>query len=503
MKVQQLLIDSDEEVVRKVIKEVLNLFKITVIDASDDFELQGNSAIAAFDIRHKISMNSIVRVKTCLTIRYVGGSQDVLEKMSEGCADEHPRAARHRLIKRNLYDLLLKHFDFFPVPWGILHGVRPTKIVHRLIRDGMEEDEIVNRLIEHYRASYEKARYMTRLAFRQLPFLAQSDSRTVSVYVGIPFCRTRCLYCSFPAYILPTEEELSAFFAVWKKDLEAAKEAIDRYGLKVQTIYVGGGTPTSLPDNVFHEMLALVRSSLYRAETVEFTVEAGRPDTITKAKAQSMAALGVTRVSVNPQTMQARTLRRIGRAHTPENVEEMYRLLKGVGDFSVNMDIILGLPGETRDDVRDTMRRVLALHPEDVTLHSLALKRGSILKMHLEAYELPADEEVQAMFDEAMGQVLEAGLQPYYLYRQGYMAGDLENVGCARPGEESIYNIQIMEENQTIIGVGCAATSKVVNHSKRRMRSAFNAKDMITYLRDIDVYIEKRAALLEEVYTPL
>ena len=288
--------------------------------------------------------------------------------------------------------------------------------------------------------------------------------------------------------------------AVWKRDLDAAKAAVEKHGLKVQNIYIGGGTPTSLPDETFAEMLRLVYNAFYGPGVVEFTVEAGRPDSMSPAKIQAMCDYHVDRVSVNPQTMQARTLHRIGRNHTPEAVVQMFHELRDAGILHINMDLILGLPGETVADVEDTMQKITALEPDDITLHALALKRGSRLKMNLEDFELPDDATTQAMFDTAMRYVEAAGLKPYYLYRQGYMSGQLENVSCCRPGAEGMYNIQIIEEHQTIIGVGGAATTKVVNFKEKRMRSSFNAKDLTTYLNSVDKYIEKRAQLLESAY---
>lgn len=215
-----------------------------------------------------------------------------------------------------------------------------------------------------------------------------------------------------------------------------------------------------------------------------------------------MKRLSVSRVSVNPQTMQAKTLHRIGRQHTPEDVVTMFHALREAGIPHINMDLILGLPGETAEDVRDTMEKVTALGPDDITLHALALKRGSRLRLLMEDQhvELPSDEETRRMSEVAMAYVEKIGMRPYYLYRQGYMSGDLENVGCCRAGAEGMYNIQIMEEHQTIIGIGGAATTKVVDFRRKRMKSSFNAKDLVTYLRDIDIYIEKRRALLDEAY---
>uniref|UniRef100_UPI0026ECE500 coproporphyrinogen dehydrogenase HemZ n=1 Tax=Selenomonas ruminantium TaxID=971 RepID=UPI0026ECE500 len=240
--------------------------------------------------------------------------------------------------------------------------------------------------------------------------------------------------------------------------------------------------------------------AFYHDNLAEFTVEAGRPDSITPEKIAAMRDYKVTRVSVNPQTMQQRTLKVIGRQHTPEAVVEMFHALRAAGIPHINMDLILGLPGETAADVDDTLAKVTALNPDDITLHALALKRGSRLKLIMEErhVDLPGAEETRKMAETAMGYMERFGYVPYYLYRQGYMAGDLENIGCARKGAEGMYNIQIMEEHQTIIGIGGAATSKVVDFKNKRMKSSFNAKDLVTYLRDIDSYIEKRRALLDE-----
>lgn len=493
MRVRKFTLNSEDQVVVKVVREILNLFKIdTDCDADFDWE--------ELNIVNKIRPDVLPIVETVIDITGTDGGKIHLVQEAEGRADERYAAGMHRLIKLNLYQLFRREFGFSPAPWGILHGVRPTKIVHRLLDSGLSRDEVVERLCHDYEASNEKAATITDMAIRQKPFLARSDKKTISIYVGIPFCLSRCLYCSFPANILPDQAGLERFMAVFNKDLMAVKQAVRDYGFKVQSIYVGGGTPTSLPDKYFRDMLTNVWSAFYGADTVEFTVEAGRPDSMSEDKIRTMVDMNVTRVSVNPQTMQQRTLRRIGRNHTPEAIVDMFYNLRQAGIPEINMDLIIGLPGEGVADVRDTMEKIIALGPDDITLHSLALKRGSVLKLNLADYELPEDDTCREMFKTAMDYIYKAGLKPYYLYRQGYMSGQLENVGCCRKGAESIYNIQIMEEHQTILGIGGAATSKVVNFREKRLKSSFNAKDLITYLRDIDIYIDKRAKLIAEAY---
>ena len=505
LKVNIFTLNTKKEIISKITREVLSLFKVEITGRRGEADYVQLSVV-----NHRLPAleqaeahdGALVRMQTTLMLFAADGSCQKYQRTEAGKSDELERAAINRTIKLNLYRIFCQELGMPQAPWGILHGVRPTKIVHRWITYGLDEAAIVTRLMRDFACSEDKARVITPMAFRQLPFLNSSHEKTVSVYVGIPFCLTRCLYCSFPSNILPPDHTLRQFMTVLQKDIEAAKEAVREHGFTVQNIYVGGGTPTALPDAYFASMLQMVYNSFYGPKIVEFTVEAGRPDSITPAKIETMKRLQVSRVSVNPQTMQERTLRVIGRQHTPEDVVEMYRALREAGIPHINMDLILGLPGETAGDVRDTMEKVTALAPDDITLHALALKRGSRLRLIMEQrqVDLPDGEETRRMSEIAMDYMARYDYKPYYLYRQGYMAGDLENVGCCHTGAEGMYNIQIMEEHQTIIGIGGAATTKVVDFRRKRMKSSFNAKDLVTYLRDVDLYIEKRRNLLEEAY---
>ena len=496
VKIRSLTINTSTEVIVKIVREVLTLFKVEIVGRA------GEADYAQLSVVNRQSGCEPPSVMTEVLLFALDGSCEKFIFSSDGAADEVPRAAVHRAIKRNVYAFFRTHFCLPPAPWGILHGVRPTKIVHRWLRSGMTPEAIIERLQADYDCSAGKARLITGVAVRQLPFLTQSDVRRVSIYVGIPFCLSRCLYCSFPSNLLPGREKLRAFMDVLARDLAAAAEDVRALGLTVESIYIGGGTPTSLPNDFFAEMLKMVYNAFYGSTIAEFTVEAGRPDSMSAEKIAAMKAYAVTRVSVNPQSMQAETLRRIGRHHTPEDIVRMVHEIRAAFDVHINMDVILGLPGETAEDVGRTMAQVTALAPNDITLHALALKRGSNLRLKMESehVELPSDAETQRMSAVAVRAVEEAGYRPYYLYRQGYMSGDLENVGYARAGAESIYNIRIMEERQSIIGIGGAATTKVLGVRSGRMHSVFHAKDLVTYLRDIDIYIEKRRALLRAEY---
>lgn len=488
----------------KIIGDVLRALKIaTVKDDSADFD----------DME---IFNEIVgkRVVTRLKVT-AGGKDGYLRKSSLVRPDERFGAEVNRLVKKNLYRLLVDEFKLDAVPYGILHGVRPTKIIQRWLDEGfgvtsqgvIDRDRISRRICSDFLTTRDKADLLTEVAISQLPIIRSGDAKTVSVYVGIPFCKTRCLYCSFPSFVLPAEEKVAEFMTALLRDIEAAADAINRYGFKVQTIYVGGGTPTALPEDFFAELLAEVHANFNGAGVEEFTVECGRPDTITADKIAAMKNFNVTRVSVNPQTMHQRTLDFIGRQHTVEDVTRAFDELRAAGKFKINMDLIAGLPGERLADFAESLDKVIELAPDDVTIHALAIKRGSKLQTRLadelnrlEDFDLPSDNEVRKMAEHADKILRGEKFSPYYLYRQGYSGGQIENVGWCRDGAASIYNVQIMGERQTILGVGAAASTKVPDFLNKRIRTAFNAKDLTTYLRDLERYIERRENVFAQVY---
>lgn len=452
------------------------------------------------------------RVTTRLKVA-IDGSEYFFRKSRMVRADERFGAEVNRLVKKNLYQLLTTNLSLDDLPYGILHGVRPTKIIQRWLREGygvtsqgvIDRDKICRRIIKDFLTKRDKAELLTEVALHQLPIINATDYKTISVYVGIPFCKTRCLYCSFPSNVLPAEKVIVEFMEVLKRDIAAAASAINRHGLTVQTIYIGGGTPSALPEKYFAEMLAAVHENFYSASVEEFTVECGRPDTLTLEKISTLKNFDVTRVSVNPQSMHQKTLDLIGRQHTVENVVRAFKDLRVASDWQINMDLIIGLPGERLADFKSTLEKILELAPDDITIHSLAIKRGSKLQMRLadelnilEDFNLPSDLEVRKMADYAAEILRGENFNPYYLYRQGYMSGQIENVGWCKRGAEGIYNVQIMGEQQTIIGVGAAASTKIPDGN--RIQTVFNAKDLKTYLQDLERYTARREKILAQVY---
>ncbi|HWI54449.1 MAG TPA: coproporphyrinogen dehydrogenase HemZ, partial [Desulfobacteria bacterium] len=324
----------------------------------------------------------------------------------------------------------------------------------------------------------------------------------VSVYIGIPFCPTRCAYCSFPAFSAGSWGTLmKPFLTALEKEIREIGDYLNKAGRTIQTIYIGGGTPTVLDSADLRNMLLTCSESLASSDTTEVTLEAGRPDTITTEKLQIAREFGVTRISINPQTMNGETLKAIGRCHAPEDVVSAFNLARGAGFDNINMDIILGLPGENSSMVEDTLVRLSRLGPENLTVHTLAVKRASHIKEAKETYSLPSGEEVSRMLEITAGAAASMQMKPYYLYRQKKMVGPYENIGYAVPGRECLYNIQIIEERQTIVGMGGGAGSKFVEPGTWYLTSHYNPKDPHTYINRIDEIINRKKGLLHKLFT--
>lgn len=401
-------------------------------------------------------------------------------------------------IKRELYGLLSEKTKK-TLPWGTLTGIRPTKIALTRLEAGQSEDEIGRFMEETYLTSREKIDLSIEIAGRERELLKNIDYENgYSLYVGIPFCPTTCLYCSFTSYPIgawkgKTGLYLDALF----KELSYTAEKMK--GRTLDTVYFGGGTPTSLEAGELDAILTKIEELFDLSSVSEFTVEAGRPDSITREKLLALRKHGITRISINPQTMKQATLDLIGRRHTVEMVKEKYALARELGFDNINMDLIIGLPEEDIDDVRATMEELKAMAPDSVTVHSLAIKRAARLNMFREQYANLKIRNTQEMVDLTAKCAREMGLLPYYLYRQKNMAGNFENVGYAAPGKACIYNILIMEEKQTIVGCGAGTTTKVAFPAENRLERVENVKDVGQYIERIDEMIARKEKMLEKL----
>ncbi|HEX3016167.1 MAG TPA: coproporphyrinogen dehydrogenase HemZ [Desulfobacteria bacterium] len=420
-----------------------------------------------------------------------------IAKPADYCVAEQGRVLK-RLAKAAFVKALAEFCPEFRLPWGILTGIRPTKVIHRLFDAGMTLPEAANILQENYLIAPEKIRLGLEVAALQRRFLPspQAARNLVSVYLGIPFCPSRCAYCSFPTALRP-EHGLGRYLAVLGEEIKAVGADLAKRGIGVQAVYIGGGTPTVLDERELEGLLAACQENFLLAQTVEFTVEAGRPDTLNQAKLATMLRSGVNRLSINPQSMVQKTLDRVGRSHTAAQVVESFQLARELGFDNINMDLILGLPGESLADVRFSLARVAELEPDSITLHALAIKRVS--QLHEQEFRLAGYREAAAMQETAEQAVRSLGMRPYYLYRQKQISGNLENIGYAKPGKESVYNIQIIEERQTIVALGAGAASKIVNPNDRSLTNVPNPKQPDVYYRRWEEKWQEKLRLFDSI----
>ena len=399
-------------------------------------------------------------------------------------------------LKHLIYSVL-SQYSGKVLPWGSLTGIRPTKIAYGLLEEGNTEEEVLSYMEKVYDCSKGKAELSIDIANRERKLLSTLHyDNGYSLYLGIPFCPTTCLYCSFTSYPIGLwKKRVNEYLAAMEKEIDYISEV---YKDKIlDTVYIGGGTPTTLEPDELRRLLSYLKYKFDFSTVQEFTVEAGRADSITREKLEVLREFGVTRISVNPQTMKEETLKIIGRRHTVEQVKEAFKLAKEVGFPNINMDLILGLPGETEEDVTNTMQEIKKLGPDSLTVHSLAIKRASKLNQWIEEHGIDTLKNTEKTMEIAAKAATDMGMKPYYLYRQKNMSGNLENVGYATEGNFGIYNILIMEEKQTIVACGAGTISKRV-YPDGRIERCDNVKDVALYIEKIDEMIERKRKLYEE-----
>lgn len=406
-------------------------------------------------------------------------------------------------LRRFLF-LCLRELTNDIYPWGILIGIRPSKIALKLLKEGKNEEEIIEIFKEKYIAHAEKAKLCIDVAKAE-ERIVNKDSRNIAIYIGMAFCPTKCMYCSFTSNPIGAHKKMvMPYVKSLMKEISEMSRYVKEKNLNVETVYFGGGTPTSVSDGEFMMVMDEIYNGFIKDGNVkEFTVECGRPDTLNKTKLQIMKDCNVTRISINPQTMNDKTLKLIGRTHSSEDIKEKFKMARELGFEDINMDIIIGLPGEGHAEVLKTKEELLKLKPDSITVHGLALKRGSIMYENFvlkKGIPLTPHEEVVKMYAESKKLAEELGLSPYYMYRQKNMVGNMENLGYAKEGKECIYNIQMIEERQTIIALGAAAVSKVVFLEEDRLERFPNLKDLHEYVTRIDEMIERKKELLNSLY---
>ena len=405
------------------------------------------------------------------------------------------KSAYKNAMKRGLY-LMLSNLSNKELPWGILTGIRPTKLIYEMLEKGLQEDAIYNRMEKEYLCSADKINTSIRIANREIELLNEMDYRNgYSLYIGIPFCPSTCLYCSFTSFSVEKHADLIEGY-LNALEIEVRYGATCFQNKKLSTIYLGGGTPTTLSAKQLDRLLGLINELYNFTYVKEFCVEAGRPDSISKEKLLVLKKWGVNRISINPQSMQQRTLDLIGRRHTVSQINEAFHMARDIGHENINMDIIIGLPGETPEDVADTLDKIKALNPDSLTVHTLALKRAARLNVEKDDYRELKAKDVTRMLNISKEFAEDNNYLPYYLYRQKNMEDNLENIGYARYGKEGLYNILIMEERQTILALGAGAMSKFVFQNIKKIDRVDNVKSPKDYISRIDEMIMRKREFL-------
>ena len=393
-------------------------------------------------------------------------------------------------LKREIYGFLSSVTGKRP-KWGILTGIRPVKLAGELLDEYRDTDYLRQILSERYLLHESKQRLVTDILGYQREKLGKPDRDSLSVYVGIPFCPTRCLYCSFTSNQVE-EDEMERYLAALLKEIEYCGRAAKVDGFHVESFYIGGGTPTSLSAEQLEVLLAAIENHFDLSGAREFTVEAGRPDTITAEKLTVLKEHRVSRISINPQSMKEETLDLIGRRHDTDQVREAFRLAKESGIGSINADLIAGLPGEELSDFERSLGEIINLGADNITLHTLAVKRASRLKEQDEHFNYRDEELRERMLTFAREKLLAEGYLPYYLYRQKHTSGNTENIGYCRKGHISTYNVRIMEEAQSILAMGAGGISKIYFLDENRLERVANVSNYEIYIERIDEMIERK-----------
>lgn len=419
------------------------------------------------------------------------------EAKQEVCCAYHDHEKSRNAVCRFLYRLF-SEFTGRTLPWGMLTGIRPTKIVMKWMEEttDVQRESLEKRFSETYLADAQKAHLCVQVAEREKRFLeAHPYEEEYSLYIGIPFCPTTCLYCSFASF--PVErfgDRIAAYMQALTKEMEFVAQACAQK--RLTSIYVGGGTPTALDEDSLQYLMEQIHRLFPVEKTREFTVEAGRPDSVTRKKLQILYDAGVGRISINPQTMHDETLSLIGRNHTVQQVRDAFSLAREVGFSNINMDMITGLPGEDISHVRGTLKEIFEMRPESLTVHSLAIKRAAHLNMEMEKYQELVKGSTNEMLRAVDAACTDMGMLPYYMYRQKNIPGNLENIGYSLPGKECLYNILIMEEKQDIISCGAGASTKYVFPEENRIARTENVKNIDHYINRIDEMIDRKRKYL-------
>ena len=450
------------------VRQIMQLFFSLSDNVKVESRLEGNTAYAEIEAFGKIACGEAVSIAT-------------------------DRLHVTNAIKKSVFYAAKKLSDM-PTPWGISTGIRPAKGARKLLEENVSEDEVKKHLKQEYLIEDKKASLAIEVAKKEGAILKSMPKDSVSIYVGIPFCPSRCAYCSFISQATEHNNKyIEPYTDAVIKEIDYTAEIIKKLGMKVDTVYFGGGTPTAIKSELLERLIVRLYEKMDISHVREFTVEAGRPDTFTKEMMAMLKRCNVGRVSVNPQTMHQKTLDAVGRRHSVEDVKRAFYLAREAGIKSINADLIAGLPAEDDLMMEKTVYEILFLEPDAVTVHTLYMKRAAEIIDYFDA--LRFTENVSDMVDKAATMLNAAGLEPYYMYKQRNTLGNLENTGFAKKGHESLYNVYIMEEVQPILAIGAGGSTKMVLNDE--IERVFNPKDASDYTKRIDEVLKRKDIFYE------
>ena len=484
----------------RVLNHIANLFyeDSKIVVAAEDAEL-------SFRFQHSIDKDYTIRTACELAVDELTYTSNYSIQYDTEGTEKEQGIRMKRALSHVMLDVL-EQYTGMTQQWGILTGVRPTKLYHKYRKQGMNDEEIYAILKKDFRISDSKIALMREIVERQLITIPDLDEigKELSVYIGVPFCPTKCAYCTFPAYAIQSNRKagrVESFIDGLHIEIRAMGKWLKDHKMNITSVYWGGGTPTSIEADEMDALYKTMFESFPNPEKIrEITVEAGRPDTITPEKIEVLKKWGIDRISVNPQSYTDETLKAIGRHHTVQETIDKFWLSRESGMNNINMDLIIGLPNEGIEEFQHSLDESAKMQPESLTVHTLSFKRASEMTHNKDKYKVADRETVTEMMDMASKWTKENGYVPYYLYRQKNILGNLENVGYCKPSEESIYNIVIMEEVQTILGIGCGASTKFVNPENGKITQFHNPKDPAAYIMTFEEAIEKKIQMLNELY---
>jgi len=400
-----------------------------------------------------------------------------------------------------LYEFFCKKFHK-QLEWGLLTGVKPVKRAHQLLASGLDQKSTVEKLKAKYKMTTQKAILITQLAHNEMAYMYPLDAKKISLYVGIPICFSKCTYCSFVTTVAkPKQAIIEQYHQHLLEEIKLTGECVQQAGFKIDTLYVGGGTPSILSAQQIDQLFNALEAAFDLSELREFSFESGRPETTTRDRLEVLKKHQVTRLCLNPQSMNQSTLAAINRQYAPEEILEKYALIKSYGFKQINMDLILGLNHESQDAFLKSLQQIIGLKPSNLTIHSLAIKKGAVMRDNQADALKTMDMVYSKTFYDKINDLLEAAdYHPYYLYRQKYTAANGENIGYAQAGEDCIYNMLMMAEKQTILGIGAGSSGKVYFSEDDRFEKIFTVKDVRTYNLKAAELIQKKINCYKKLF---